>query len=58
VRFGFQQGYLLTDEINYLDKGQRKQVYYKDYLTNKEIDADLLRTYIFEAVIVDKQFKK
>lgn len=58
VRFGFQQGYLLTDELNYLDKGERKQVYYKDYLTIKEIDADLLRTYIFEAVMVDKQFKK
>jgi len=58
VRFGFQQGYLLTDELNYFDKGERKQVYYKDYLTIKEIDADLLRTYIFEAVMVDKQFKK
>ncbi len=58
VRFGFQQGYLLTDDLNYLDKGERKQVYYKDYLTIKEIDADLLRTYIFEALMVDKQFKK
>lgn len=58
VRFGFQQGYLLTDELNYLDKGERKQVYYRDYKTVKDIDADLLRTYIFEAVIVDKQFKK
>ncbi len=58
VRFGFQQGYLLTDELNYLDKGERKQVYYKDYLTIKEIDADLLRTYIYEALLIDEQFKK
>lgn len=58
VRFGFQQGYLLTDEIDYLDKGNRKQVYYRDFRTLKDIDGDLLRTYIFEAVIVDEQFKK
>lgn len=58
VRFGFQQGYLLTDEINYLDKGDRKQVFYRDFLSLKDIDTELLKTYIFEAVVVDEQFKK
>ena len=58
VRFGFQQGFLLTDEINYLDKGDRKQVYYKDFLNIKDIDIELLRTYIFEAMLVDGQFGK
>jgi hypothetical protein len=58
VRFGFQQGFLLTDEKNYLDKGDRKQVYYKDFLSIKDIDTELLSTYIFEALLVDGRFRK
>ena len=58
VRFGFQQGYLMADDLDYLDKGDRKQVYYRDFLKTGDIDADLLRSYIFEALIIDKQFKK
>jgi hypothetical protein len=58
VRFGFQQGYLLTDEMDYLDKGERKQVYYKDFKQLKDIDTDLLKSYIFEAIILDEQFRK
>lgn len=57
VRFGFQQGYLLNDELNYLDKGNRKQVYWKDFLTLYDIDIDILKTYIFEAVEIDNAFK-
>lgn len=57
VRFGFQQGYLLADEIHYLERGGRKQVYWKDFTCVKDIDIDLLKAYIFEAVIVDEQFK-
>ncbi|MCE3228728.1 MAG: hypothetical protein K0S32_3279 [Bacteroidetes bacterium] len=55
VRFGFQYGYLLADEINYLDKGERKQVYWKNFSSIKEIDTDLLKSYIFEAAILDQQ---
>ncbi len=58
VRFGFQQGFLLTDEMNYLDKGDRKQVYYKDFLSFKDIDTDLLKSYIYEAAMIDAQFRK
>lgn len=58
VRFGFQQGYLLTDELEYLNKGDRKQVYWRDFLTLKDIDPELLRTYIFEAVMIDATFGK
>ena len=56
IRLGFQQGYLLSDELNFLNKGDRKQVYYKDFLSIKEIDVDVLKTYIFDAVLVDEQF--
>ncbi len=58
VRLGFTKGYLMRDEINYLDKGERKQVYWKDFTDIKEIDADLLKSYLFEAMLVDEQMKK
>ena len=58
VQLGFCKGYLLRDEINYLDKGNRKQVYSKVFTDLGEIEADLLRTYLFEAVFVDEQTKK
>lgn len=53
VMFGFCAGHLLHDEINYLEKGSRKQVYTKTYLDRQEIAVDLLRAYIFEAVEID-----
>lgn len=53
VRFGFQNGNLLNDESNYLEKGNRKQVYWRDYHSINEIDADLLKSYIYEAVMID-----
>ena len=31
VRFGFTNGCLLADEAGYLEKGKRKQVYWKDF---------------------------
>lgn len=58
VRFGFTNGYLLPDEANYLNRGNRTQVYWKDFTSIPTIDADLLKTYIFEAALIDEQFKK
>jgi hypothetical protein len=55
VRFGFTKGYLLQDEINYLSKGDRKQVYWRDFYEVKDIDIDLLKSYIYEAVEIDHQ---
>jgi hypothetical protein len=55
VRFGFTRGHLLRDEIAFLDKGNRKQVYWRDYFNVSEIDPDLLKAYIFEAVEIDTQ---
>jgi Domain of unknown function (DU1801) len=53
VRFGFNQGYKMRDEINYLDRGTRKQVYWKDFESIKDIEIDILKAYLFEAVEVD-----
>jgi len=55
VRFGFNQGYLLRDELNFLERGTRKQVFWKDFKTIKEIDADILKTYLFEALEIDRR---
>jgi hypothetical protein len=55
VRFGFQQGYRIPDEIGYLDRGNRKQVYYRDFRSLQEIDVELFISYLFEAVLVDEK---
>jgi hypothetical protein len=58
VRLGFMKGYLMLDEINYLDKGDRKQVYWRDFYTIKDIDIELLKAYIFEAAFIDQDKMK
>src|SRR5688500_2075861 len=57
VRLGFSNGYLMHDEIGYLDKGARKQVYYKDFTDIREIEVDILKSYIFEAAMIDQLIK-
>jgi hypothetical protein len=53
VRLGFTKAYLLHDELNYLDKGTRKQVYWKDFENSKEIDKELIKSFLLEAVNID-----
>jgi len=57
VRFGFANGNLMLDELNYLEKGNRKQVYWKTFEKVKDINEDLLRSYIFDAAIIDRETK-
>jgi hypothetical protein len=58
VQFGFNKGYLIQDDIDWLEKGNRKQVFWKTFHSIKEIDIDLLKAYIFEAVLVDESDSK
>jgi Domain of unknown function (DU1801) len=58
VQFGFNKGYLMNDEINYLEKGNRKQVYWKTFHSVRDIDIELLKAYIFEAAFVDEEILK
>ena len=53
VQFGFTSGYLLQDDGGYLDKGTRKQVYTKTFYSTDDIDAEMLRSLLFEALAVD-----
>ena len=55
VRFGFVNGHLLNDDINYLHKGDRKQVYWKDFTTVTKTDLEIIKTYLLDAVILDGQ---
>jgi hypothetical protein len=57
VRFGFANGNLMSDSENYLEKGSRKQVYWRTFSSVKEINEDILKTYIFEAAIIDQDTK-
>lgn len=58
VLLGFCKGYLLGDEISYLDKGNRKEVYTKRFLIKKDIDFDLIRSYLLDAYILDEEIGK
>ena len=57
VLFGFVRGNLIQDEINWLEKGTRKQVYTKTFFKVQEIEEEVLRAYIFEAVELDETLK-
>ncbi|MBO6517628.1 MAG: DUF1801 domain-containing protein [Bacteroidia bacterium] len=58
VRFGFTHGHLLPKELDYFKIENRKYVVYRDFLTVKEIDIDLLKLYLFEAIEIDAQGSK
>ena len=55
VRFGFTNGYLLNDKEGYLEKGNRKQVYWKDFTEISQIDVENIKSFIFASVILDEQ---
>lgn len=58
VQLGFCYGNLLNDEIEYLEKGTRKQVYRKEFNDIGEIDVYLLKSYLYDAVLIDEQHRK
>lgn len=58
VLLGFTKGYLMRDELNYLEKGNRKQVFTKGFSSIKEIDIAIIKTYLFEAIEIDKLITK
>lgn len=57
VDIGFCRGNLLSD-ASYLDKGNRKQVFTKTFYSTKEIDVEVLRQLLYEAVVVDEEENK
>ncbi|HNS12851.1 MAG TPA: DUF1801 domain-containing protein [Bacteroidia bacterium] len=58
VIFGLSYGHLIIDEEAYFEKGKRKFVTMRKFESIEEIDIDKLRSYIFEAALIDEGFKK
>ncbi len=58
VQLGFTSGNLINDLDGYLDLGTRKNVAIKTFYNLKEIEADLVRSYLFEALEVDNAYGK
>ena len=58
VQLGFCNGNLLSNEEYYLERGKRKKVFTKTFVDISEIDVDLIRAYLFEAVDVDDTLKR
>jgi hypothetical protein len=56
VEFGFNNGHLLADEANYLDRGKRKQVFTKRFFSLQEVkmNAERLRAFLMEAAEVNE----
>jgi len=55
VRLGFAKGYMMRDELGYLEKEGRRQVYCHDFSSPKDIDEAVLRTYLMEALRIDEE---
>lgn len=55
VRLGFTNGHLMYDDIQYLEKGGRKYVYWRDFASIEEIDAEIVKAYLYDAVRVDEE---
>lgn len=53
VVLGFCKGFLMQDDQQFLERGNRKQVYTKTFTDKSQIDRDLLQTYLYEAVELD-----
>lgn len=58
VRFGLAYGNLVWDEHNFWDKGNRKQVVWKDFRHEKDIPMEELKFFLFQALEVDKEWKR
>lgn len=54
VRLGFTKGFLLEDKDGYLDIGDRKQVYTKDFMSISQMDETLLLTFLSAAADLDE----
>jgi hypothetical protein len=55
VRFGFSHADLLDDASGYLQRGSRKQVYWRDLQQFSKTDERMLRQLLAQAVAMDQE---
>jgi hypothetical protein len=53
VRFGLTSGHLVPECVPYLQRGGRKQVFWRDLTSISTVDERTLRTLVHAAVVVD-----
>lgn len=58
VTFGFARGHLLSNEQGLLDLGNRKEVAYVRFLSEKDIREEPLLEILHEAVLLDAELAK
>ena len=58
VVLGFCKGFLLSDEQKLLEKENRKEVYMITFHQPNEINPDVLKEIILEAILVDEEVYK
>ena len=58
VSLGFAHGHLLSNEQGLLDLGERKEVAYIRFLSEKEIREDVLLEILHEAVLLDAEMAR
>lgn len=58
VVLGFCKGQMLTDEVGYLNKDGRKEIATKQFSSTKDIDIELLKQYLYEALFIDEEHAK
>ncbi len=54
VSLGFTHGNLLDNSSGYLEQGGRKQVYTHTFFTPAEVETDMIKMFLLEAVEVDE----
>ncbi|MDX1642608.1 MAG: DUF1801 domain-containing protein [Balneolaceae bacterium] len=55
VALGFCKGHLISNEVGYLEKRNRKQVRSKTFTSENQIEPNLLKSYLLEAKEIDEQ---
>jgi len=55
VRMGFTKGHLIQNDTQYFVQGDRKYVTMRDFKTIADIDVDVVKLYLFDAIEIDKQ---
>lgn len=53
VRLGLTHGHLLDNSLEYFHQGNRKQVIHRDFLTSKDVDVDVVKSYLQQAAEID-----
>jgi hypothetical protein len=54
VTLGFSYGYLLHDASDYLERGERKQVYTRTFYRPEDLEEEMIRHFLLESVAMDE----